>query len=140
MECDFYNPTHYIRDSFSDNGLQTSRRLTERNNGCRERERIGMLPTCLVRVLCFTRRQGGYIFIIAKLFRKVVTALAFQYCDLKRLCIFIHSLFLYYIPVSPERAIPSVNFFCKQIYSKSIGRIEIRQPASIQTISSFGRI
>ena len=41
-----------------------------------------------------------------------------------------------YIPVKPERAIPSVKFFCKQMYKISIGSIEIRQPASIHTISS----
>jgi len=34
--------------------------LDVRSNGRRERETEGALPTCQVRVLCFTWRQGGF--------------------------------------------------------------------------------
>jgi len=43
---------------------------------------------------------------------------------------------LNYIPVRPDLAIPSVKFFWRKMYITRMGVMEIRQPASIQTISS----
>ena len=43
--------------------------LDVRSNGCRERETEGALPTCQVRVLCFTWRQGGFLCINIKGYR-----------------------------------------------------------------------
>ena len=45
-----------------------------------------------------------------------------------------------YIPVIPERAIPSVKCFCKKRYITRSGLIESRHPASFHTICSRGGI
>ena len=41
-------------------------------------------------------------------------------------------------PTRPERSIPSVKYFWRTVYITRIGRIAIRQPASIQTICYLG--